>query len=182
MDYQPRYGTQRMVVTSGDMNDQESQKAFRIYEDYVGISSPEAEVASYTYFADNLLPRIKDLGYNCVELMVVMEHAYYGSFGYHVTSFFAASSCYSTPDDFKYLVDKAHSLRLYAILDIVHSHAARNVNDGLNLFDGTDNCYFHGGSKVSMDMFMDGSFNKTLSLSFSSPLPISIRENTSCGT
>ena len=99
-----------------------------------------------------------------------------------VTSFFATSIRYGTPDDFKYLVDKAHSLGLYVILDIVHSHAARNVNDGLNLFDGTDNCYFHGGSKVSMDMFMDGSFNKTLSLSFSSPLPISIRENTSCGT
>ncbi|MCG8621346.1 MAG: alpha-amylase family glycosyl hydrolase [Proteobacteria bacterium] len=67
-------------------------------------------MASYIYFADNLLPRIKDLSYNCVELMAVMEHAYYGSFGYHVTSFFAASSRYGTPDEFKYLVDKAHSL------------------------------------------------------------------------
>ena len=114
----------------------------------MGISSPEAKVASYAYFADNVLPRIKDLGYTCVELMAVMEHAYYGSFGYHVTSFFAASSRYGTPDELKYLVDKAHGLGLYVILDIVHSHAATNVNDGLNRFDGTDHCFFHSGAKV----------------------------------
>lgn len=124
-------------------------KSLRIYEGHVGISSPEAKVATYMYFADNMLSKIKDLGYNCVELMAIMEHAYYGSFGYHVTNFFAASSRYGTPDEFKYLVDKAHGLGLYVILDIVHSHAARNVNDGLNRFDGTDHCFFHGGSKVS---------------------------------
>ena len=99
------------------------------------------------YFADEVLPRIKSLGYTCVELMAVMEHAYYGSFGYHVTNFFAVSSRYGTPDDFKYLVDTAHGLGLYVILDIVHSHAAKNVNDGLNQFDGTNGCYFHGGGK-----------------------------------
>ena len=76
------------------------------------------------------------------------EHAYYGSFGYHVTTFFATSSCYRTPDEFKYLVDKAHSLGLFVILDIIHSHAACNVNDVLNQFDGTDHCYFHGDAKV----------------------------------
>ena len=121
-------------------------KSIRIYEAHVGISSPEPKIASYTYFADNVLPRIKALGYTCVELMAVMEHAYYGSFGYHVTSFYAPSSRYGTPDEFKYLVDKAHSLGLFVILDIVHSHAAKNVNDGLNQFDGTDYCYFHTGS------------------------------------
>ena len=122
-------------------------ESVRIYEAHVGISSPEAKVASYRYFADSILPRVRDLGYTCVELMAVMEHAYYGSFGYHVTSFFAVSSRYGTPDDFKYLVDKAHGLGLYVILDIVHSHAAKNVNDGLNQFDGTDHCYFHSGGK-----------------------------------
>lgn len=124
-------------------------KSVRIYEGHVGISSPEAKVASYTYFADNILPRVKDLGYNCVELMAIMEHAYYGSFGYHVTSFFAVSSRYGTPDEFKYLVDKAHGLGLRVILDVVHSHAAKNVNDGLNRFDGTDHGFFHSGGKVS---------------------------------
>ena len=124
--------------------------SLRIYEAHVGISSSEAKVATYVYFADQVLPKIKDLGYNCVELMAVMEHAYYGSFGYHVTNFFAASSRYGTPDEFKYVVDKAHGYGLYVILDIVHSHAARNVNDGLNMFDGTDHCFFHGGSKVSV--------------------------------
>ncbi len=124
--------------------------SMRIYEAHVGISSPEAKVATYVYFADTILPRIKDLGYNCVELMAIMEHAYYGSFGYHVTNFFAVSSRYGTPDEFKYLVDKAHGLGLYVILDIVHSHAARNVNDGLNRFDGTDTCFFAEGSKVRL--------------------------------
>lgn len=122
-------------------------KSVRIYEAHVGVSSSEPKVASYTYFADNILPHVKDLGYTYVELMAVMEHAYYGSFGYHVTSFFAASSRYGTPDEFKYLVDKAHGLGLHVILDIVHSHAANNVNDGLNQFNGTDHCYFHGGAK-----------------------------------
>ena len=127
-------------------------KGARIYEGHVGISSPEAKVASYTYFADNVLPRISDLGYNCVELMAIMEHAYYGSFGYHVTGFFAPSSRYGTPDEFKYLVDTAHGLGLSVILDVVHSHAAKNVNDGLNMFDGTDHCFFHGGGKVGVVM------------------------------
>ena len=149
MDYQPRHWNPEDGGYKWRHERPGKPKSFRIYEGHVGISSPEAKVASYTYFADNMLPRIKDLGYNCVELMAVMEHAYYGSFGYHVTSFFAASSRYGTPDEFKYLVDKAHSLGLYVILDIVHSHAARNVNDGLNQFDGTDHCYFHGGSKVN---------------------------------
>lgn len=136
-------------------------RGVRIYEAHVGISSPEAKVASYTYFADSVLPRIKNLGYTCVELMAVMEHAYYGSFGYHVTSFFAASSRYGTPDELKYLVDKAHSLGLYVILDIVHSHAARNVNDGLNQFDGTDHCFFHSGEKGAHRMWDSRMFNYT---------------------
>ena len=99
------------------------------------------------YFADSVLPRVKALGYTCVEVMAVMEHAYYGSFGYHVTNYFAVSSRYGNPDDFKYLVDTAHGMGLYVILDIVHSHAAKNVNDGLNQFDGTDRGYFHEGGK-----------------------------------
>ena len=79
--------------------------------------------------------------------MAIAEHAYYGSFGYHVTGFFGISSRSGSPDDFKYLVDKAHELGLRIIIDCVHSHASCNVNDGLNKLDGTDHCYSHGGAR-----------------------------------
>ena len=79
--------------------------------------------------------------------MAIQEHAYYGSFGYHVTGFFAPSSRQGTPDDFKYLVDAAHKNNIRVIIDIVHSHASNNVNDGINRFDGTDHCYSHAGSR-----------------------------------
>ena len=131
----------------------------KIYEAHVGISSPEPKIASYKYFADNVLPRIADLGYTCVELMAVMEHAYYGSFGYHVTCFHAPSSRYGNPDELKYLVDTAHGLGLSVILDVVHSHAARNVDDGLNRFDGSDACYFHGGPRGDHTLWDSKIFN-----------------------
>ena len=144
MEYQPIHWAP--PVPYKWLNDRPGRPdSVRIYEAHVGISSPEPKVASYRYFADEVLPRIADMGYSCVELMAIMEHAYYGSFGYHVTSFFASSSRYGNPDDLKYLVDKAHGLGLFVIIDVVHSHAAQNVTDGLNLFDGTDHCYFHSG-------------------------------------
>ncbi len=121
--------------------------SLKIYEAHVGMSSIEPKVASYRYFADNVLPRIKATGYTAVQLMAVMEHAYYGSFGYHVTNFFAISSRYGNPDDLKYLIDKAHELGLYVLLDLIHSHASSNVLDGINNFDGTDYLYFHSGEK-----------------------------------
>lgn len=119
----------------------------RIYEAHVGMGSEDPKVGSYREFADTVLPRIKALGYNVVQLMAIMEHAYYGSFGYHVTSFLAPSSRFGTPEDLKYLVDTAHGLGLVVIMDLVHSHAAKNVNDGINRFDGTDHHYFHAGEK-----------------------------------
>ncbi|XP_075765816.1 1,4-alpha-glucan-branching enzyme isoform X3 [Pelodiscus sinensis] len=122
-------------------------KSLRIYESHVGIASPEGKVASYKNFTHNILPKIKDLGYNCVQLMAVMEHAYYASFGYQITSFFAASSRYGTPDDLKELIDVAHSMGITVLLDVVHSHASNNSEDGLNKFDGTDSCFFHSGSR-----------------------------------
>jgi 1,4-alpha-glucan branching enzyme len=87
-------------------------------------------VGTYREFADYILPRIKEGGYNAIQLMAVMEHPYYGSFGYHVSNFFAASSRFGTPEDLKYLVDKAHSLGITAIMDIVHSHAVKNLSEG----------------------------------------------------
>ena len=111
------------------------------------MSSEDKKVASYKEFTENILPRIKANGYNCVQIMAIQEHAYYGSFGYHVTGYFAPSSRQGTPDEFKRLVDTAHKLGLRVIIDIVHSHASNNVNDGINRFDGTDHCYSHAGAK-----------------------------------
>lgn len=133
--------------------------ALRIYEAHVGICTPEPKIASYREFADNLVGRIKALGYNCIQLMAVMEHAYYGSFGYQVTSFFAASSRYGPPEGLKYLVDRAHEEGILVLLDIVHSHACKNTLDGLNEFDGTDHCYFHEGGRGRHDLWDSRLFN-----------------------
>ncbi|KAM3875476.1 LOW QUALITY PROTEIN: 1,4-alpha-glucan-branching enzyme-like [Diretmus argenteus] len=118
-------------------------RSLRIYESHVGIASPEGKIASYNNFTTKVLPRIKDLGYNCIQMMAVMEHAYYASFGYQVTSFFAASSRYGTPDELKQLIDVAHSMGIMVLLDVVHSHASKNTDDGLNKYDGSDSCFFH---------------------------------------
>ncbi|VFQ81469.1 unnamed protein product [Cuscuta campestris] len=125
-------------------------KAPRIYEAHVGMSSSEPRVNSYREFADDVLPRIKENNYNTVQLMAIMEHSYYASFGYHVTNFFAVSSRSGTPDDLKYLIDKAHGLGLRVLMDVVHSHASNNVTDGLNGFDigqGSQESYFHSGDR-----------------------------------
>lgn len=131
----------------------------RIYEAHVGISTSEARVGTYNEFTKNVLPRIKNLGYNTIQLMAIMEHAYYASFGYQVTNFFAPSSRYGTPDDLKELVDTAHGLGLTVLLDVVHSHACKNVLDGLNEFDGTDHLYFHEGGKGRHDLWDSRLFN-----------------------
>ncbi|KAJ7639073.1 glycoside hydrolase family 13 protein [Roridomyces roridus] len=131
----------------------------RIYEAHVGISTPEGRVGTYKEFTQNMLPRIKNLGYNVIQLMAIMEHAYYASFGYQVTSFFAASSRYGTPEELKELIDTAHGMGLTVLLDIVHSHACKNVLDGLNEFDGTDHCYFHEGAKGRHELWDSRLFN-----------------------
>lgn len=118
-----------------------------IYEAHVGMSSEKGEVATYAHFTKNILPRIATLGYNTVQLMAIQEHPYYGSFGYHVSNFFAASSRFGTPSDLKKLIDTAHGLGLRVLLDIVHSHAVKNETEGLSRFDGTLYQYFHDGSR-----------------------------------
>ena len=121
-------------------------RSLRIYEAHVGMSSFDPKVSTYREFADNILPRIKRTGYTAVQLMAIMHHANYASFGYHVNNLFAVSSLFGTPEDLMYLVDKAHELGLFMIMDIVHSHASSNVDDGFNYWDGTDYLYFHGGA------------------------------------
>ncbi|XP_058739081.1 1,4-alpha-glucan-branching enzyme 1, chloroplastic/amyloplastic [Vicia villosa] len=122
-------------------------QSIRIYESHIGMSSPEPKINTYANFRDDVLPRIKKLGYNAVQIMAIQEHSYYASFGYHVTNFFAPSSRFGTPEDLKSLIDRAHELGLLVLMDIVHSHASNNTLDGLNMFDGTDGHYFHPGSR-----------------------------------
>jgi len=118
-----------------------------IYECHIGMSSAEEKVSTYDEFRRTILPRIARGGYNCIQIMAIQEHPYYGSFGYHVSSFFAASSRFGTPDELKQLIDEAHGMGISVIMDIVHSHAVRNEVEGLGLFDGTPYQYFHGGTR-----------------------------------
>lgn len=118
-----------------------------IYEAHVGMAGEAPRLHTYREFADNTLPRIAELGYNTVQLMAIQEHPYYGSFGYHVSSFFAPCSRFGNPDDLKYLIDTAHGLGIAVLLDIVHSHAVKNLAEGLNDFDGSGHQYFHAGER-----------------------------------
>lgn len=134
-------------------------KSARIYEAHVGISTSEQRVGTYKEFTRDMLPRIKKLGYNVIQLMAIMEHAYYASFGYQINSFFAASSRYGTPEELKELIDTAHGLGITVLLDVVHSHASKNVLDGLNEFDGSDHCYFHSGPRGRHELWDSRLFN-----------------------
>eukprot|EP01114_Cavostelium_apophysatum_P006914 TRINITY_DN1849_c0_g1_i1.p1 TRINITY_DN1849_c0_g1~~TRINITY_DN1849_c0_g1_i1.p1 ORF type:complete len:769 (+),score=190.37 TRINITY_DN1849_c0_g1_i1:110-2416(+) len=131
----------------------------RIYECHIGMSSQEAKINTYIEFSRDLLPYIKEMGYNAIQIMAIMEHAYYASFGYQVSSFFAVSSRFGTPDELKELVDHAHELGIIVLLDIVHSHASKNVDDGINRFDGTDHQYFHEGGKGNHPIWDSRLFN-----------------------
>ncbi len=127
--------------------DFEGADSLYIYEAHVGMAQEEGKVGSYREFAQHVLPKIKKAGYNTVQLMAIMEHPYYGSFGYQVANFFAASSWFGKPEDLKYLVNKAHKLGIRVLLDVVHSHAVKNTAEGINCFDGTTWQFFHDGAK-----------------------------------
>lgn len=119
----------------------------RIYEAHVGMCMEDGRVATFREFQDFVLPRIARASYNTIQLMAVQEHPYYGSFGYHVSNFFAVSSRFGTPEDLKRLVDAAHALGIRVIMDLVHSHSVKNTVEGLAGFDGTDHQYFHAGAR-----------------------------------
>ncbi len=119
----------------------------RIYEAHVGMATAEPRVGTYREFTELVLPRIARAGYNAVQLMAIQEHPYYGSFGYQVSNFFAPSSRFGTPEELKELIDTAHGLGLCVLLDLVHSHAVKNLNEGLSQFDGTEYQYFHAGGR-----------------------------------
>lgn len=118
-----------------------------VYEAHIGMATSEMRTGTYNEFKEKVLPRIKKLGYNTIQLMAIQEHPYYGSFGYQVSNFFAPSSRFGTPDELKALIDEAHKMSISVVIDIVHSHAVKNEIEGLSRFDGTDYQYFHSGVK-----------------------------------
>ncbi len=118
-----------------------------IYEAHIGMAQESGKIGTYNEFTENVLPRIQKTGYNAVQLMAVMEHPYYASFGYQVANFFAPSQWYGEPEGLKRLINKAHEMGLVVLLDLVHSHACANALEGLALFDGTDTQYFREGER-----------------------------------
>lgn len=130
-----------------------------IYEAHIGMSGEEAAISTYDSFRTNVLPRIARLGYNTIQLMAIQEHPYYGSFGYQVSNFFAASSRFGTPEELKMLIDEAHSKKIAVIMDIVHSHSVKNSLEGLSLFDGTSYQYFHEGARGDHPAWTSKCFN-----------------------
>ena len=124
-----------------------SDKAPFIYEAHIGMAQEKEAVGSFKEFTETILPWVKETGYNTVQLMAIMEHPYYASFGYHISNFFSVTSWFGTPDDLKELINTAHSMGIAVLMDLVHSHAVKNVAEGINEFDGTDYQFFHGGSK-----------------------------------
>ena len=118
-----------------------------VYEAHVGMAQEEERIGTYREFTEKVLPRVVRAGYDVLQLMAIQEHPYYGSFGYQVSSFFAASSRFGTPEDLKALIDAAHEAGLCVVMDLIHSHAASNEVEGLGRFDGTEHQYFHRGAR-----------------------------------
>lgn len=124
-----------------------SRDPLLIYECHIGMAQDAEKVGTYTEFKDNVLPRIVKDGYNAIQVMAIQEHPYYGSFGYHVSSFFAPSSRFGTPEELKALIDAAHKQGIAVIMDIVHSHAVKNEVEGLGNLAGDPNQYFYPGDR-----------------------------------
>lgn len=116
-----------------------------IYECHIGMSSEDEKVSTFDEFRRTVLPKIVDLGYDTIQIMALQEHPYYGSFGYQVSNFYALSSRFGTPEEFKLLVDEAHAAGISVVMDIVHSHSVDNEAEGLSLFDGREDLYFYTG-------------------------------------
>ena len=122
-------------------------KPLLIYECHIGMAQEKEGVGTYDEFRTKILPRIAKDGYNAIQIMAIQEHPYYGSFGYHVSSFYAPSSRFGTPDELKRLIDDAHSMGIAVIMDIVHSHAVKNEAEGLGRIDGCRDTYFYPGER-----------------------------------
>ena len=117
-----------------------------IYETHVGMAQEKEGVGTYAEFEKKILPKVRRAGYNAIQVMAIAEHPYYGSFGYHVSNFFAPSSRFGTPEELKSLIDKAHSMGIAVIMDIVHAHYVKNLNEGINELDGSQHQYSKEGA------------------------------------
>ncbi|WP_457553262.1 alpha amylase C-terminal domain-containing protein [Desulfobacula sp.] len=124
-----------------------SKEPLLIYETHVGMALEDARIGTYTEFERLVLPQIADAGYTAIQMMAIQEHPYYGSFGYHVANFFAASSRFGTPEELKSLIDATHKRGIRVFMDIIHSHAVNNEVEGIAKFDGTGFQFFHDGPK-----------------------------------
>ena len=129
------------------INFKPKQDPLLIYECHVGMAQEREGVGTYIEFKNNVLPRVKEAGYNCIQVMAIQEHPYYGSFGYHVSSFFAPSSRFGTPEELKELIDTAHGMGISVIMDLVHSHSVKNEYEGLGNLAGDPNQYFLPGDR-----------------------------------
>lgn len=125
----------------------DNTKPLFIYEAHVGMAQEKEGMGTFSEFTENVLPRVKAAGYNTVQLMAVMQHPYYASFGYQVSNFFAVSSWFGNPEELKALINTAHLMGISVLLDLVHSHSIKNIAEGINEFDGTDYQFFHSGIK-----------------------------------
>lgn len=143
-DFAAQFYSLRSTV-NGRRSTVNGQQPLFIYECHIGMAQEREGVGTYKEFKENILPRIKDLGYNAIQMMAIAEHPYYGSFGYHVSNFFAASSRFGTPEELKDLIDTAHEMGIKVIMDLVHSHTVKNTYEGINLFDGSEDQYLVGG-------------------------------------
>lgn len=123
-----------------------------IYEAHIGVAQEKEDIGTYKEFID-ILPRIKTLGYNTIQIMAIASHVYYGSYGYHVTNYFAASHWFGDINDLKKLIDKAHELGLAVLMDVVHSHAAKNIHEGINYYDTSDYQLFHSGYRGNHELW-----------------------------
>lgn len=132
-----------------------------IYEAHIGMATEQPEVGSFEQFTDDILPRVKQLGYNTIQLMAVAEHPYYGSFGYHVSNFFAVSSRYGTPEQLKTLIKTAHSMGIAVVMDLIHSHYVKNINEGINELDGSDHQYSEAGEAGDQPYWDSKNFDYT---------------------
>ncbi len=144
-DYTAQFWVPQPFDWSGDTFDIASVGSLLIYEAHVGMAQEREWVGTYTEFTKKILPKIKRAGYNAVQLMAIAEHPYYGSFGYHVSSFFAPASRCGTPEELKALIRRAHELGIAVIMDLVHAHYVKNLNEGINELDGTDHLYSQAG-------------------------------------
>ncbi|MBP3497867.1 MAG: 1,4-alpha-glucan-branching enzyme, partial [Alistipes sp.] len=116
-----------------------------IYETHVGMAQEKEGVGTYREFEEKILPKVRRAGYNAIQVMAIAEHPYYGSFGYHVANFFAPSSRFGTPEELKSLIRKAHSMGIAVIMDLVHAHYVKNLNEGINELDGSQHLYSKEG-------------------------------------